>query len=235
MDSSKHLVVAIAILLCFCSTLFGDPRAASKELEEALKAKYQITKTGFDRLRITQPGTVLVVQKDGISANRSTEAGMITSKVIDGNVQGPQGLGGAFFEHSTDKSLKAGTNVYVTRIWVRDKEVRFDIITCDTEDINMHGNTREMRYAAAVAFQFPDGFSDSVDANAIKKIVDAVLLPQSEVQSGQSKTVSLGQTEEQVKAILGAPDKIVNLGATTKFFYKDMKVTFTDGKVTDVE
>ena len=49
------------------------------------------------------------------------------------------------------------------------------------------------------------------------------------------KTIALGQTTDQVVEILGQPQKIVNLGAKQMYFYPDMKVIFTNGKVTDVQ
>ncbi|MGA3371762.1 MAG: hypothetical protein ABSC48_08385 [Terracidiphilus sp.] len=48
-------------------------------------------------------------------------------------------------------------------------------------------------------------------------------------------TISLGQTMDQVTAILGGPLKVANLGGKSIFYYKDMKVTFTNGKVSNVE
>jgi hypothetical protein len=48
-------------------------------------------------------------------------------------------------------------------------------------------------------------------------------------------TVSLGQSTDDVKAALGQPTSIINLGAKTIYVYKDMKVTFKAGKVSDVE
>lgn len=48
-------------------------------------------------------------------------------------------------------------------------------------------------------------------------------------------TLSLGQTIEEVKAIQGEPQKIVNLGPKKIYVYKDIKITFMDGKVTDVQ
>jgi hypothetical protein len=42
-------------------------------------------------------------------------------------------------------------------------------------------------------------------------------------------------TEDQVTAAFGQPDKIVDLGAKKLYIYKDMKVTFLDGKVSDVQ
>jgi hypothetical protein len=48
-------------------------------------------------------------------------------------------------------------------------------------------------------------------------------------------TVEIGQTPDQVTAILGQPDKIINLGAKQIYVYKDLKVTFVKGKVTDAQ
>jgi hypothetical protein len=47
--------------------------------------------------------------------------------------------------------------------------------------------------------------------------------------------ISLGQTIDQVTASLGQPKNIVDLGAKKIYVYKYMKVTFTGGKVTDVQ
>jgi hypothetical protein len=48
-------------------------------------------------------------------------------------------------------------------------------------------------------------------------------------------TVEIGQTTDEVVAILGQPDKIINLGPKQIYVYKDLKVTFVKGKVTDAQ
>ena len=48
-------------------------------------------------------------------------------------------------------------------------------------------------------------------------------------------TIALGQTIDQVTTAFGQPLKEAKVGAKVIFYYKDMKVTFTDGKVSDVE
>ncbi len=48
-------------------------------------------------------------------------------------------------------------------------------------------------------------------------------------------TIALGQTTEQVTAAFGQPVRIVKLGVKQIFYYTDMKVTFTNGKVSNVE
>jgi hypothetical protein len=51
----------------------------------------------------------------------------------------------------------------------------------------------------------------------------------------EPQQIEKGQTPDQVKATLGQPDKIVNFGSKQIFIYKDLKVTFLNGKVLDVQ
>jgi hypothetical protein len=48
-------------------------------------------------------------------------------------------------------------------------------------------------------------------------------------------TISLGETMSQVIAGFGQPQKEVKLGVKVIFYYKDMKVIFTNGKVSNVD
>jgi hypothetical protein len=48
-------------------------------------------------------------------------------------------------------------------------------------------------------------------------------------------TIVLGQTKDQVIAGFGQPARVAKLGVKEIFYYKDMKVTFTNGKVRNVE
>jgi len=49
------------------------------------------------------------------------------------------------------------------------------------------------------------------------------------------KEIKLGQTPAQVTAAVGQPDKIITLGAKKIYVYKDMKIIFVGGKVSDVQ
>lgn len=42
-------------------------------------------------------------------------------------------------------------------------------------------------------------------------------------------------TTGEVQSVLGKPEKIFNLGAKQIYVYKDVKVTFQNGKVADVQ
>lgn len=49
------------------------------------------------------------------------------------------------------------------------------------------------------------------------------------------KTISLGQTKDQVIASFGQPQKVAHVGTKEIDYYPDMKVTFVNGKVTGVQ
>ncbi len=51
----------------------------------------------------------------------------------------------------------------------------------------------------------------------------------------EPQQIEKGQTPDQVKASIGVPDKIVNLGPKQIYVYKDIKVTFLNGRVSDVQ
>ena len=53
--------------------------------------------------------------------------------------------------------------------------------------------------------------------------------------AGPPKTISVGQSIDDVTATLGQPKSIVNLGAKKIYVYPDLKVTFNGGKVSDVQ
>jgi hypothetical protein len=69
---------------------------------------------------------------------------------------------------------------------------------------------------------------------------DSSAPPAQQAAGGQApaaatKTITLGQTEDDVVGILGPPQKKVNLGTKEIYFYPDMKVVFISGKVADVQ
>jgi hypothetical protein len=51
----------------------------------------------------------------------------------------------------------------------------------------------------------------------------------------ETKSIALGQTEAEVTSILGTPEKTFKAGTKEIYQYKDVKVTFVNGKMTDVQ
>lgn len=59
--------------------------------------------------------------------------------------------------------------------------------------------------------------------------------PAQDQPAPEPASIDKGMTPDQVQAALGKPDKIVNLGSKQIYVYKDLKVTFLNGKVSDVQ
>jgi hypothetical protein len=59
--------------------------------------------------------------------------------------------------------------------------------------------------------------------------------PPSDAPPPQPKTIAIGQTKDMVVANFGQPTKVVKLAKKEIDYYPDMKVTFVDNKVTDVQ
>jgi hypothetical protein len=58
---------------------------------------------------------------------------------------------------------------------------------------------------------------------------------QQEQPPAEPAEIKLGMTMGEVESALGKPDRKANLGTKQIYYYKDMKVTFKDGKVSDVQ
>lgn len=59
--------------------------------------------------------------------------------------------------------------------------------------------------------------------------------PPPDAPAAEPPTVALGQTPDQVVAILGAPLRKAKIGPKEIYSYKDLKVTFLNGKVKDIQ
>jgi hypothetical protein len=56
-----------------------------------------------------------------------------------------------------------------------------------------------------------------------------------EQQQAEPASIEKGMTPDQVEAAMGKPEKKVTLGTKQIYYYKDMKVVFLNGKVSDVQ
>ena len=176
-----------------------------------------------------------MIEKPGIAGDPSSDLRLSITYVKDGQL-GEQGgaVSGVFHKENT-RIFKPGEKVFVTKIKVGDDYVMLELMSCDTFDVVQHGSTKQTRYVGDLSFKFDKDFLQHADAQKIKGTIDPVLATEAEAAAQNTKTVSLGQTPQQVEANLGKPDKIVNLGSKVTYIYKDMKVVFQDGKVADVQ
>jgi len=234
-------------LLCGISVMAQNP--AEPSLADQLKAQYKLAKMGMDATgwSVVEAGTVLVIQKGGILGVPPGNAAMAPATYKDGDLHRPNSFGAALVGQDS-RLLAVGEKVYVTRIDVHAKndKIMLTIIECDA----CNGVQQRSSYKSAVVFQFPKDYLSKAEASQIKDVINLVLAPdtsgqQPQAQSQQEQaappdqpppqTIQLGQTIEQVKDALGQPEKIVDLGQKQIYVYKDLKITFINGKVADVQ
>jgi hypothetical protein len=228
-------------------------------IEQKLQSQYVPTKLAGagDRLRFTQLGTVLVVQRDGMGASPVTEFAF-GNTYKDGRIK--HSFTGTLIHNANSvRDLRAGDRVYLLKTEVKDTGIVFSVQSCDTCD-GSPMDLAQMPYRAALTFQFPKGYWGTTDFARIQQTISEVFTfadgpntstqPNPEpvapagAQSAQQPPpapqpepvrIGLGQTTDQVVASLGQPDKVVDLGSKKIYVYKDLKVTFVDGKVSDVQ
>jgi len=166
-------------------------------------------------------------------------------------------------EGQTTKLFKKGDKVYPTKIEVKlDKDVVvLGIVACDT----CNNTDPPTYNKANVEFQFPKGSLAKASAGDVEDTIGQLLAISDDSQQAQGgdqqggqqqggqqqaqqpgggqqqeaeaepQTIQMGMTADQVVAAMGKPAKLVNLGPKQIYVYKDLKVTFLNGKVVDVQ
>lgn len=244
---SKCLLTLVAAVLCSLAShpISAQDKAWKDAMRDKFKEAYVFTKLQSGTSGITKPGTVLVVQKEGIRGDLGTDESTSTTTVRDGQIKQPGGAKG-FMESvassltknrkETSQFFKLGERVYIQDIAIRDNDIIFLITTCDLQNVLIQGTTHNSRFKALVEFEFPKKYLATADFSNVKAVIDSVLADEKGIRTAAPKTVELGQTMKQVEEVLGSPEKVVKLGAgKTIYVYKDLKVIFVNDKVADVQ
>ena len=254
---SKFVFIALVSVVSLVLPYICLAQASSLEAE--LKRQYKLTRFAVDStgLVVSDQGVVLTIRKPGIRAFPPATFIVPTTKYQGGRVDTPQN--NPMF--GPNRLLPVDTRVYVMKISVDAKKDKVTMIVVECDSCN--GVQQPSFYKGQVAFQFPQGYLQGADAGQVADLISELLGPDNPDQGGQGEqeqnaqgdgqqgqgaqpqyqpqngprqpqTIEKGQTEDQVLAILGQPDKIVNLGAKKLYIYKDMKITFIAGKVSNV-
>jgi hypothetical protein len=258
----RTLALAVGLIAGFstASVLAAQDQAGKANIERGLQANYMPTKLAGvgDRLRFTQLGTVLVIQLDGMGASPVTEF-TFGNNYKDGRIK--RSLAGSLIHQAENvRDLRAGDRVYLLKTEVKDTGVVFNVQTCDSCD-GSPADLAQMPFRAALTFQYPKGYWNNTSYAQIQQAIGEVFAfangPDTSTQPNPEPVapggaqvaqqppppppqqepvkIGLGQTADQVVAGLGQPDKVVDLGSKKIYIYKDLKITFVDGRVSDVQ
>jgi len=203
-------------------------------LRDGLKSAITVTKTDMDRLRIKEPGTILLVRHEGITASPSKDASMLLNKYKDGKLKQPGGLLVTLSDKKTNRDFAVGERLYCIDIKVKHDAVQLWLLSTGMAPITVKGTTEQTRYKAALELGFAEGFLAQATPEAVIDSLASVLTREGAAPAGP-KTVALGQTEAELEAAVGKPEKVLDLGDKKIYVYEDIKVTLVDGKVTDVQ
>jgi hypothetical protein len=214
-------------------------------------------------LEVKKGGILAVPYSDKTMLTTKYEGGTVHSPNAL-MVAGKKSLLGHFSTTSsqgqTTHLFAVGDKVYPSKVDVNlDKDtVSVAIVACD----KCNNTDPPTANKAQVVFQFAKGILAKASAGDVEDTIGQ-LLSIADDQSGQApqggrdqqeqnqqaqsrgqgqpqqqsqpQTIQMGMTTDQVQGALGSPEKIVNLGLKQIYVYKDLKVTFLNGKVADVQ
>lgn len=254
----ESVIPRIGFLIVLTSVAFSSAANAQTapgvSLQEQLNAQYKLAQVSGGTL--VDPGTPLAVQKGGVISVPWKALVLCPAKFQDNTLHVSSGMCAAMVK-DVSSFFRIGDKVYPTKIEVnREKaKISFTVVACDS----CNGVDPPTSMKGQVVFQFPKGYLEKADAGAIENTIGQVFTisndTQAQAQNDQSQqqqeqqsapqeqaqaqaepqTIQLGQSIDQVQAALGKPEKVVNLGPKQIYVYKDLKVTFMNGKVSDVQ
>lgn len=241
------LLIVLTNIACFSSAANGQT-AAPVSLQEQLSAQYKLAK--MSGAVVTDAGTPLAVQKGGLISVPWRALVLCQAKFQDHALHPSTGMCAAMVK-DVSGYFKTGDKVYPTKIEVnlQKAKISFSVVSCDS----CNGVDPSTSMKGQVVFQFPKEYLEKADAGRVENAIDQVFSigndtqaqsnqPQGQQEQAQQEqaqpdpqTIQLGQSTDEVQAALGKPEKIVNLGPKQLYVYKDLKITFVNGKVSDVQ
>lgn len=152
------------------------------------------------------------------------------------------------------RNFGSGEKLWVTKVDIKDDGVVFGLFSDPVDDVRYFGELKfpyskgqvppadSLTQTIAEVFTVdPADNSSSGDAQAQASAAETAPAPipppppPADTPPPPPKTIALGQTKDQVMATFGQPQKVATIGAKEIDSYPDMKVTFINGKVSDVQ
>lgn len=223
-----------------------DPKA---DIQKRLSSQFALTQPTKDKSDIVTAGSLLVLRKSNLLlyatsnplAPQSTyKKGKITRNPFGGGFL--KDLGNSMVVPGSSAAIVQRTFVTGEKLWVTKVDVKNDgvVFAFYSDPVD------DVRYFGELKFPFPKGQPPPAD-DLMKTIAEVVTVdapdnstatmtspPAPDTPADPPKIVALGQTKDQVVATFGQPQKMATVGAKEIYAYPDMKVTFVDGKVADV-
>ncbi len=258
-------VMLLGGLLCGDSIAAQDAPDAPLADQLKKEIKITQLGTDSNGTSVTDAGTVLVLKKGGVyGVPQSTAVIVAPSTFKDGQLHQP-GLVQKSVILKISKLLTVDEKVYVTKIDVKAKDDKVVLTITECDSCNNVQNPSSYKGAIQFQFPkgYLDKADAGQVVDVIHQVLavptDADNSNNNNQQQAQQGGQQQGQDQQQQQApaqpapapapanivlgmalndvttALGQPEKMVNLGKKQIYVYKDLKITFVDGKVTDVQ
>jgi hypothetical protein len=206
--------------------------------------------------------TDLNIYKDGVlSPNMQNRAKDAAKGWLKGKFTGGGSITDAANNGCTQRKFVAGEKFWITGVSIQKDGILVSAFSDPYNDVRYFGDIKFMFPKGAavppvdafvktvnevITVQPSDdkgGKSDEAAQNAQPNSAPAApaapmqaIVPPPPPADAPPPTIAIGQTKDQVTAGFGQPVRTAKLAGTKEiYFYKDMKVTFTNGKVSNVE
>jgi hypothetical protein len=240
----------------------ADPLAA---IQQKLDAQIKLTTTTADRTDIVKPGAIVELRRQGLILYSVASPLPPSNTYKNGSIsQGWSGFGKDILISSKGdgsttaqdyphRKFVAGEKCWVTSVHVQKDGIILELYSDPYDDVRYYGNLKipfaknslpppdaAMQMVADVLSISPS--SDDQGVQSAQQATPAS--PQAPLQQiapppppadAPPPTIALGQTKDQVTAAFGQPARVAKLGVKEIFYYKDMRVTFINGKVSNVD
>lgn len=275
MGSPRLTLLSVMI----CLPAFTGAFLQGEDLAQQLHSTYIETMMDPGGLKVSKPGSILVVQIDGVMANPNKgKAAPFPNAFEDGQVKPDTTMGliknplSRLRASSAERALTVGEKVYLLKTELNPDSIALTVQSCGDCDPKVPDPAHQP-FRAKVTFKFLRGALGSTDMKHVQQTIEKVFkFPDAASDTGTAtgdaaaggsaqpapapaeqaqqqfapiappppppaapRKVALGMTIDQVKSSYGEPASTVDLGSKVIYVYKDLKITFQDGKVSNVD
>jgi tetratricopeptide (TPR) repeat protein len=224
MSLKISLAVSVGVIMIagiFYASSANAQDASASSLADQLKAQYKLAKIvpESDGYKVAEPGTMLVIQKDGIFG---VPMGSNSVDPVIYAIQKDTDLHHSDAGASTWK-FGVGHKVYLSKIDIdaKHEKVLFTIVECDSSNL-----AKPSYYKSVVDFEFPNGYLAAAEVGQIEDVISQVLTIDSgnndpqPAHGAQSSPASLTNDEivKLVQAKLGDGIIISTIKSATSSF-----------------
>ena len=256
---------SLLLLATLCLPLPAQTLDTPGAIKAAIEAKYHVTQATADYTDIVTAGDVITLLKSGLVMYDSTKSAARSGNVSyhDGKLNAGGMTRMMLIGNNPNSAVQAREFVSGEKCWLIDVTIKGEglyltFLSDPIRDIRFMGSIKFpfdkkepmpgpdvmlARVAEVISAQAPPqqaaqsapGPGAPPPAPAAAPPPIAPPPPPADQPAAPPTTISLGQAKADVVSSLGQPTKVVTLGTKEIDYYTDMKITYVNGKVTDVQ